>query len=310
MVDKEFLVQNQSKLLDLFNSLSVGVYITDGEGNTLLVNDESCRTGGLSREEVTGKNMRELEESGFVKESITLKTLANRKAQSMLQDLGDGGVVYTSSHPVFRDEKIDLVITTERDVTEMENLRRLLKEKEQATEKFAEEIQYLIKSNMTLTGDLVAVDVESHIAEGVAKGAKILCGGKRATGFPTNLYFEPTVIDNVVPGMMLHDLETFGPVLPIIEFETDEEALAMANSTKLGLQMSVYTSSIKRAFWYQSRLVAGNVCINESAGFWEPHQPFGGCPGTETGNGRIGGKYTIEETTFLKTITVNFNKCL
>ena len=162
MVDKEFLLQNQSKLLDLFNSLSVGVYITDGEGNTLLVNDESCRTGGLSREEVTGKNMRELEESGFVKESITLKTLANRKAQSMLQDLGDGGVVYTSSHPVFRDEKIDLVITTERDVTEMENLRRLLKEKEQATEKFAEEIQYLIKSNMTLTGDLVAVDVESQ----------------------------------------------------------------------------------------------------------------------------------------------------
>ena len=107
MVGKEFLLQNQSKLLDLFNSLSVGVYITDGEGNTLLVNDESCRTGGLSREEVIGKNMRELEESGFVKESITLKTLANRKAQSMLQDLGDGGVVYTNSHPVFYDGKID-----------------------------------------------------------------------------------------------------------------------------------------------------------------------------------------------------------
>ena len=162
MVGKEFLLQNQSKLLDLFNSLSVGVYITDGEGNTLLVNDESCRTGGLSREEVMGKNMRELEESGFVKESITLKTLANRKAQSMLQDLGDGGVVYTNSHPVFCDGKIDMVVTTERDVTEMENLRRLLKEKEQATEKFAEEIQYLIKSNMVLTGDLVAVDVESQ----------------------------------------------------------------------------------------------------------------------------------------------------
>lgn len=161
-----------------------------------------------------------------------------------------------------------------------------------------------------MNNDPVVRKVESHIAEGVAKGAKILCGGKRASGFPTNLYFEPTVIDNVVPGMMLHDLETFGPVIPIVEFETDEEALAMANSTKLGLQMSVYTSSLKRAFWYQSRLVAGNICINESCGFWEPHQPFGGCPGTETGNGRIGGKYTIEETTFLKTITVNFNKCL
>ena len=57
---------------------------------------------------------------------------------------------------------------------------------------------------------------------------------------------------------------------------TDEQALAMANGTKFGLQMSVYTSSMKRAFWYQSRPVAGNICINESCGFWEPHQPFGG----------------------------------
>ncbi len=161
-----------------------------------------------------------------------------------------------------------------------------------------------------MNNDPVVQKVESHIAEGVAKGARILCGGRRAPGFPTNLYFEPTVMDQVAPGMMLHDLETFGPVIPIIEFETDEEALKMANSTKLGLQMSVYTSSLKRAFWYQSRLVAGNVCINESCGFWEPHQPFGGCPGTETGSGRIGGKYTIEEVTFLKTVTVNFGQYL
>ncbi len=161
-----------------------------------------------------------------------------------------------------------------------------------------------------MNNEPVVRKVESHIKEGVDKGAKILAGGKRATGFPTDLYFEPTIIDNVVPGMMLHDLETFGPVLPIIEFDTEEEALAMANSTKLGLQMSVYTSSLKKAFWWQERLKAGNVCINESAGFWEPHQPFGGCPGTETGYGRIGGRYTIEETTFLKTVTVNFNKCL
>lgn len=161
-----------------------------------------------------------------------------------------------------------------------------------------------------MNNEPVVQKVESHIKEGVDRGAKILAGGKRAKGFPTALYFEPTIIDNVVPGMMLHDLETFGPVLPIIEFDTEEQALEMANSTKLGLQMSVFTSSLKKAYWWQERLKAGNVCINESAGFWEPHQPFGGAPGTETGYGRIGGKYTIEETTFLKTITVNFNKCL
>lgn len=161
-----------------------------------------------------------------------------------------------------------------------------------------------------MNNDPVIRKVEAHIAEGVSKGAKILCGGKRAEGFPTDKYFEPTVIDNVTPGMLLHDDETFGPVIPIIEFETDEQALAMANSTIFGLQMSVYTSSLKKAWWYQSRLKAGNICINESCGFWEPHQPFGGCPGTETGYGRIGGRYTIEETTWLKTITVDFKNCL
>ena len=162
----------------------------------------------------------------------------------------------------------------------------------------------------SMNNDPVIRKVEAHIAEGVSKGAKILCGGKRAEGFPTDKYFEPTVIDNVTPGMLLHDDETFGPVIPIIEFETDEQALAMANSTIFGLQMSVYTSSLKKAWWYQSRLKAGNICINESCGFWEPHQPFGGCPGTETGYGRIGGRYTIEETTWLKTITVDFKNCL
>lgn len=151
--------------------------------------------------------------------------------------------------------------------------------------------------------------VEMHIAEALEKGAKLLAGGKRAAGFPTDKYFEPTILTDVVPGMMVHDLETFGPVLPIIEFGDDEEALSIANSTKLGLQMSLYTSSLKWAYWYHERLRTGNLCVNESAGFWEPHQPFGGCPGTETGHGSIGGRYTIEEVTFRKTITVNFNNC-
>ena len=161
-----------------------------------------------------------------------------------------------------------------------------------------------------MNNEPVVAKVESHIKEGVERGAKILAGGKRASGFPTNLYFEPTIIDYVTPGMMLHDLETFGPVIPIIEVADDEEALKLANSTKLGLQMAVFTSSLKTAYWFQERLNAGNICINESCGFWEPHQPFGGSPGTETGYGRIGGRYTIEETTFLKTVTVNFNKTL
>ena len=128
MINKDYVIQNYEKLLELLNNITVGVYITDGGGNTLLVNDESCRTGGLSREDVMGKNMAELEASGFVKESITLKTLASNQPETMLQHLGDGGVVYASSSPIFEQGKIVLVITTERDVTESENLRNALKE--------------------------------------------------------------------------------------------------------------------------------------------------------------------------------------
>jgi PAS domain S-box-containing protein len=113
-MDKSFLLEHYDEILQLLNCLKIGVYITDGDGNTLLVNDESCKTGGLSRSEVNGKNMRALVESGFVKESISLKTLASHKVEHMLQDLGDGGKVYATSHPVFHDGKIDLVINNRK----------------------------------------------------------------------------------------------------------------------------------------------------------------------------------------------------
>ena len=155
----------------------------------------------------------------------------------------------------------------------------------------------------------VAIKVDSHIKDAVDKGAKIICGGKRASGFPTDLYYEPTVVNDVVPGMLIHDEETFGPVAPIISFNTDEEAIKIANSTVYGLQMSVFTSSIKKARYYTARLKSGNVAVNASTCYWEAHQPFGGAPGTETGYGRIGGKYTLLDMTYMKTITVDFDKC-
>ena len=65
------------------------------------------------------------------------------------------------------------------------------------------------------------------------KARKFFGGGGRAKGFDTDLFFEPTIVDLVTPGMLLHDEETFGPVIPIIEFETDDEAVKMANSTPL-----------------------------------------------------------------------------
>ena len=97
---EKFIKNNYDILLDIFNCLKIGVYITDGKGNTLLLNDESCKTGGLTREEVLGKNMMVLEEMGFVENSITLKALKSGAAESIIQNLGDGDKVYATGAPL------------------------------------------------------------------------------------------------------------------------------------------------------------------------------------------------------------------
>ncbi len=160
-----------------------------------------------------------------------------------------------------------------------------------------------------LNSEETAKKVDTHIKDAIKKGAKIICGGGREKGFPTNLYYQPTILDNVVPGMLIHDEETFGPVAPITSFETDEEAVQIANSTVYGLQMALFTSSLKRSKYFSDRLQTGNIAINASTCYWEAHQPFGGSPGTESGQGRLGGMYTIYDMTHIKTVSVDFEKC-
>lgn len=186
-MDKIKLWEDSQDILELLNCLKVGVFITDDEGTTLMVNNESCRTGGLSREETVGKNMRELEKSGFVKESVSLKTLASQKEEHMIQDLGDGGKVFVTAYPVFKDGKINYVVCTERDITEMETLKRVLLEKEKTTKKYEEEIEYLKNRNIAMMGDVVAVNVNSRIIlekalRAASMDTTILLTGETGTG--------------------------------------------------------------------------------------------------------------------------------
>ena len=85
----------------------------------------------------------------------------------------------------------------------------------------------------------------------------------------------------------------------------DDEALAVANDSHLGLQAAVYTRSLKRAFRYLDNLQVGNVVVNDSTDYWEAHEPFGGASGTRTGWGRIGGRYTMLDMTDLKTAVLD-----
>lgn len=161
-----------------------------------------------------------------------------------------------------------------------------------------------------LNNEPTAVKTEEHLEDARAKGAKILLGGARESGRPTALYFPATVIDGVTRDMLLNREETFGPVAPVITFETDEEAVEIANETGYGLQMAVFTSSIKRCFWYADHLRTGNVVFNDSTDYWEAHEPFGGGGGTKSGHGRLGGRYTLDDVTHLKTVAIDVEKTL
>lgn len=143
---------------------------------------------------------------------------------------------------------------------------------------------------------------DRHIADAVAKGAKILTGGARAEGRPTELYYQPTVLDGVTPEMEINTEESFGPVAPVLTVSDDDEALRVANECSLGLVSAVFTRDVNRAFKFAEGLQTGIVMVNEFTDYWELHIPFGGASGKRSGVGRIGGRRALEEMTDLKTI--------
>ena len=160
-----------------------------------------------------------------------------------------------------------------------------------------------------LNNEAVAAKMDAHVADAREQGARVLTGGARAGGHPTDLYYPVTVVDGVSTEMLAFREETFGPILPITTFVDDDEAIALANDSHLGLQAAVFTSSLKRAFRYVDRLRMGSIVVNDTTDFWEPHPPFGGASRTRTGWGRIGGKYTLLDMTDLRTAVIDVERC-
>ncbi len=137
--------------------------------------------------------------------------------------------------------------------------------------------------------------IQEHIDDAVAKGAKVLAGGKpHALG---GSFFEPTVLGEVTPAMLVARDETFGPLAPIFRFKTEAEAIAMANDTEFGLASYLYTRDLGRAWRVSEALEYGMVGVNEGIISTEI-APFGGIK--ESGTGREGSKYGIDDYLELK----------
>lgn len=148
-----------------------------------------------------------------------------------------------------------------------------------------------------LINDRQAAKVREQIDDAVAKGAKVLLGG-RVDG----RFVEPTIMVAVTPEMKLYQEETFGPVVPVIPFRTDEEAIAIANDTEYGLSSGVMTRDEQRGLAIAQRLETGMCHINCSSVNDEPHAPFGGSKAS--GVGRHGGRWATETFTETRWITL------
>ena len=141
-----------------------------------------------------------------------------------------------------------------------------------------------------LIDDQGLAKVEDHVADAVAKGAKVILGGKRSTQGPR--FYEPTLLTGVTPEMKVSREETFGPVAPLFRFKDEAEALSLANATEFGLASYFYSRDIGRVFRVAEGLETGLVGVNAGV-IANEMSPFGGVK--QSGLGREGSKYGVED---------------
>jgi len=137
-----------------------------------------------------------------------------------------------------------------------------------------------------------------QVEDAVSKGAKVIIGGKVPEGL-NGAYFLPTLLTNITPEMKVWSEEVFGPVLPIVSFKTEDEALQLANDTPYGLSAQVFTGDEERALRMASRIEAGMIQVNKG-GLSPSCNPFGGYK--LSGMGRENGKYGLREMCQIKTV--------
>ena len=142
---------------------------------------------------------------------------------------------------------------------------------------------------------------QEHVRDAVSKGARLLTGGQHSGAF-----YSPTVLAGVTPQMKVYGEESFGPVTSVIKARDVEDAIAIANDSSYGLSSGVITNDLQKAFDVALRVEAGMVHINDTTVADEPHVPFGGIK--NSGFGREGGNYSMEEMTELKWVTIQLGQ--
>jgi acyl-CoA reductase-like NAD-dependent aldehyde dehydrogenase len=144
--------------------------------------------------------------------------------------------------------------------------------------------------------------IEAEVAHAQAQGGRLFTGGSRPAGLNHGFYYEPTIIDCPSQSLRILDTELFGPVLSVLRFTAEDEALRMANDTRHGLAAGVFTRNTARAMRMSRHLRAGIVWVNTYR-VVSPIAPFGGYK--ESGYGRESGMQAVYDYTRPKTVWIN-----
>ena len=144
--------------------------------------------------------------------------------------------------------------------------------------------------------------VERHVNDAIARGARVLTGGKRNRALG-ELFFEPTVLTDIKPDMQLMHEETFGPVLPIVRVRDEAEALRLANESRFGLAATLWTRDEQNAMRISRAIETGSVCVNDSSITYGIHEaPFGGRK--QSGLGQVHGPTGLKGYCFAQSIVL------
>jgi acyl-CoA reductase-like NAD-dependent aldehyde dehydrogenase len=142
--------------------------------------------------------------------------------------------------------------------------------------------------------------VEYYVNAGRDCGARLVTGGRRPASFQRGFYYEPTIFDDTLNNSIIAQDEIFGPVSVVIGFDTDEQAIDIANDSKYGLAGGICSADVGRAYEMALQLRTGTVSINGGSGTMSSHAPFGGYK--RSGFGREYGIEGLNEFTQLKSI--------
>ncbi len=147
-------------------------------------------------------------------------------------------------------------------------------------------------------------EVEALVETTKKEGAKVLCGGRKPSGFNKGYFYEPTIFDNIKDNFTIMHQEPFGPLIPILSFKSLDEVMKRANNNDLGLASYIYTNNLEKAHKASELIETGTVAVN-TAVIALPEAPFGGIK--QTGYGREGGSMAIKDYLNIKYTHLGIN---